>query len=85
MEQNTPPNESQDVGNNNTCESFTHFVERSKTDAEKRITELTGFLQNERFDGLGFCDFGAKIAKEEGKLDILRTVDWLVEQEAKLK
>ena len=64
----------------NTTESLNHFIERSQADALKRIEELTEFLQNQRFDGLGFADFGAKIAKEEGKLEVLQHVAFLIEQ-----
>lgn len=70
---------------NKNVESLSHFVERSKADALEKIEQLTGFLKNQRFDGLGFVDFSAKIVFEEGKLDVLQHVSWLVEQEANLK
>ena len=61
-------------------ESLSKFTERSRVEALNKIEQLTEFLQNQRFDGLGFADFGAKIAKEEGKLEVLQHVAFLIEQ-----
>ena len=61
-------------------ESLTKFVERSRVEALNKIKQLTGFLQNQKFDGLGFADFGAKIAFEEGKLEVLQHAAFLIEQ-----
>lgn len=70
---------------NKNVESLSHFVERSQADALEKIEQLTGFLRNQRFDGLGFVDFSAKIVFEEGRLEVLQHVAWLVDQEADLK
>ena len=61
-------------------ESLSEFVKRSQVESNETIERLTGFLKNQRFDGLGFADFGAKIALEEGKLSVLQHVAFLIEQ-----
>jgi len=70
---------------NKTVESLSEFVKRSQAESNETIERLTGFLKTQRFDGLGFADFGAKIAKEEGKLEVLQHVAWLIEWDADLK
>ena len=69
----------------NTVESLSQFVKRSQAESNETIERLTGFLKTQRFDGLGFADFGAKIALEEGKLNVLQHVAWLIEHEAAQK
>lgn len=64
-------------------ETLEDFVERSQKESLDLIRSLSGFAEGEaRGDnpsGFALSDLGLKIAIEKGKLEILRSVGYLIQ------
>ena len=64
-------------------ESVLDFVIRTQNDALTRISELNKFIHRTTDgggdSGLSIADMGSKISKEEGKLEILRVLSYLID------
>ncbi len=64
-------------------ESLEDFVKRTQDDALTRIGELNQHIASTSRgggdSGLTIADMGSKISKEEGKLEIIRVLDYLID------
>jgi len=60
-------------------ESLDHFVARSVQESKETIKALIEHSKSSFANGLSLADVGAKISTEEGKLQILRMVDYLID------
>jgi hypothetical protein len=64
-------------------ESIQDYIKRAQNDALGTISDLnrhvTSALQGAHGNGLTISDFGSKISSEEGKLEILRMIDYLTD------
>lgn len=64
-------------------ESLEDFVKRSQDDSLKKIHDLMRHtdqaMKSSHDSGLTLASFGSQISTEEGKLEILRMVDYLID------
>ncbi len=64
-------------------ESIRDFLMRAENDAITKISDynkyITQSLQGAGGNGLSIADMGSKISLEEGKLEILRVLDYLTD------
>lgn len=64
-------------------ESIQDFVTRSQNDSLKKIHDYMTYVgrasQSSSDSGLSISDLGSKISVEEGKLEILRHVSFLID------
>ena len=60
-------------------ESLEDFVERSVKESKDTIKGLLLHSQSSHANGLTLADVGAKISKEEGKLEIIQSIRFLIE------
>ncbi len=64
-------------------ESLTDFVKRSQDDSLRKIHDLMKHtdtaLKSAHDSGLTVASFGSQISTEEGKLEILRHLDYLLD------
>lgn len=60
-------------------ETLEDFVERSVKESKDTIKGLIEHSQSSHANGLTLADVGAKISTEEGKLEILRSVGYLIQ------
>ena len=63
-------------------ESLEDFVKRNQDDALTKISNYNRYVQRALQDGssgLTVADLGSKISNEEGRLDILRSVAYLID------
>ncbi len=68
-----------DMPQKNGKESLDHFVEREVKASRETIKGLIQHSQSSHANGLTLADAGSKISTEEGKLEILRMVDYLID------
>ncbi len=65
-----------------TQETIEEFVKRTQDESVKLIASLSGFAEGEARrgnpSGMSLADLGLKIATEQGKLEVLQHVEWLI-------
>ncbi len=60
-------------------ESLDHFVDRSVKESRETIKGLIKHSQSSHANGLTLADAGSKISTEEGKLQILQVLSYLID------
>ncbi len=60
-------------------ESLDHFVEREVKASRETIKGLIQHSQSSHSNGLTLADAGSKISTEEGKLQILQVLSYLID------
>ena len=68
-----------DMPQKNGKESLDDFVERSVKQSRDTIKLLIEHSKSSYANGLTLADAGAKISTEEGKLEILQVLDYLID------
>jgi len=67
-----------DMPQKNGKESLDHFVEREVKASRETIKSLIQHSQSSHANGLTLADAGSKISTEEGKLQILQVLSYLI-------
>ena len=65
-------------------ETIEHWHERKQKEVLETLEDLKKVHLPMRSNGLGLCDIGAKIALEEGKLEMLVEVGFMIKEKLEI-